>query len=228
MAAGEAAAVHVQDGMRLGLGTGSTVEYFLRALAHRIQRDSISVEGVPTSIRTRDRCAELGIPTLSLADAPQLDLAVDGADEVDPRLDLIKGLGGALLREKMVAQAARDFIVIADGSKTVERLGTRSPLPVEVVTFGWECHVPFLASWGAEARLRPGSDGQPYLTDNGNYILDAEFTGGIADPAALDAALQARAGVVDNGLFLGMASTALISNVDGDRAIRVQTVRRDG
>jgi ribose 5-phosphate isomerase A len=139
-----------------------------------------------------------------------LDLTVDGADEVDPNLDLIKGLGGALLREKMVAQASRSMVVIVDDSKVVTRLGTRSPLPVEVVPFAWKSHVPFLRELGCEPSLRKTQTGEPLVTDNGNYILDCSFSAGIADPRSLDQTLAARAGVVESGLFLGLASRVFV------------------
>ena len=144
---------------------------------------------------------------------------MDGADEVDPRGNLIKGLGGALLREKIVAQASDRFIVIVDESKVVPRLGTRRPLPVEVTRFGSSKHMAFVAGLGAEVALRLEADGARYLTSNGNYILDARFPEGIDDPVALDGALRARAGIVENGLFLGMTSRAVVSGPGGVRTI---------
>ncbi len=204
----------VESGMVLGLGTGSTILHFLDALAERLHEGEIAdVTGVPTSVRTADRCAELGIPLTTLSQCPTLDLAVDGADEVDPELRLIKGLGGALLREKMVAQAARRFIVIADDSKRVRRLGTRSPLPIEVVAFEWRSHLPFLEALGGRAVLRGGSS--PYHTDNGNLVLDCSFEGGIESPDSLDRALLDRAGIVEHGLFLGLATEARLAGEDG-------------
>lgn len=202
--------------MRLGLGTGSTIQHFLELLAGRIKAGDLSgIVGVPTSLRTERSCKELGIALTTLADTPALDLAVDGADEVDPGFRLIKGLGGALLREKMVAQAARRFAIIADDSKRVGRLGTRSPLPVEVVEFQWECHQPFLAALGGEPTLRTTSDGEPYRTDNGNLILDCRFEGGMDDPESVDRALNDRAGVVDHGLFLGLATEVHLATDSG-------------
>jgi len=214
--AGVRAAAEVGDGMVLGLGTGSTVAFFLEALAARIAREELrGVRGVPTSEWTARRCRELGVPLLSLEEAGMLDLAVDGADEVDPGLDLVKGLGGALLREKIVAQAARRFLVIVDRAKLVERLGTRSPLPLEVVPFGWGVHVPFLETLGAEVEVRTTPGGEPFRTDNGNLILDCTFPGGIADARSLAAALQGRAGIVEHGLFLGMADRVLVGGAGG-------------
>jgi len=214
--AGAEAAEAVSPGMRLGLGTGSTVAFFLRALGRRVQGGELpGIVGVPTSERTEREAGELGIPLSTLEKVGFLDLTVDGADEVDPELDLIKGLGGALLREKMVAQATRHMIIIVDRSKLVDRLGTRSPLPVEVVPFSWESHLPFFETLGARAVLREVSDGRPFSTDNGNLILDCHFPQGIGDPSGLQDALANRAGVVESGLFLGMANEVLVGG-EGD------------
>lgn len=211
----------VGDGMRIGLGTGSTVAHFLAFLAEKLNRGSLrGIVCVPTSLWTADRCRSLGIPLTSLSEHPELDVTIDGADEVDPDLNLIKGLGGALLREKMVAQASKRLVIIADDGKLVDRLGTKSPLPVEVVQFGWEIHGSFLEELGARPVVRVRTDGQPLTTDNGNYILDCHFDGGIDDPEGLERALQARAGVVETGLFLGMTRAALIGNA---RSVDVMT-----
>ncbi|NNM06221.1 MAG: ribose 5-phosphate isomerase A, partial [Gemmatimonadetes bacterium] len=220
--AGAKAAEAVAPGMILGLGTGSTVAFFLASLAERFREGEIpGIVGVPTSAWTQRRSEELGIPLVTLQEARALDLTVDGADEVDPQLDLIKGLGGALLREKMVAQATRHMVIIVDEGKMVERLGMRSPLPVEVVPFSWESHLSFLESLGAQPALRSGEDGTPYLTDNGNPILDCRFPEGIPDPMGLQEALAARAGVVESGLFLGMAGEVLVGTEGGvDRITR--------
>jgi len=154
-----------------------------------------------------------------------LDLTVDGADEVDPALDLIKGLGGALLREKMVAQATRQFVIIVDEGKLVPRLGTRSPLPVEVVPFAWRSHLPFLESLGAHVERKVRPDGEPYLTDNGNLIVHCRFPAGIGDPAELEAALASRAGIVETGLFLGLAQEVLVG---GEGTVRSVSRPRHG
>lgn len=210
-AAARRALLEVESGMVLGLGSGSTVAHFLELLAERIREGELhDVVGVPTSVHTAESSLQLGIPLTELARQRVLDLTVDGADEVDPELDLIKGLGGALLREKIVARASRRLVIIADQSKRVARLGERSPLPVEVVRFAWEVHLPFLRALGAEPILRRSSDGEPYITDNGNYILDCGFDGGLGEPRAVENALQARAGVVESGLFLAMADMAVI------------------
>jgi ribose 5-phosphate isomerase A len=219
-AAGARAAEAVRPGMTLGLGTGSTVEYFLAALGRRCQEGELpGVRGVPTSLRTEREASSRGIPLITLEEAGFLDLTVDGADEVDPGLDLIKGLGGALLREKMVAQASRRFVIIVDENKLVPRLGTRSPLPVEVVRFAWRCHLPFLESLGAEVDLKTGPDGEAYLTDNGNLILHCRFTEGIGDPAGLEDVLASRAGIVETGLFLGLAGEVLVGGAGTVRSV---------
>lgn len=214
--AAEAAFERIESGMVLGLGTGSTVAHLLDLLGEALASGALSdIVGVPTSRRTEDHAGRLAIPLIGLADRPRIDLTIDGADEVSPELDLIKGAGGALLREKMVAQASDRLVIIADERKVVERLGTVSALPVEVVSWGWEAHVAFLRSWGAEAALRRESDGRPVRSDNGQLFLDCRFEGGIEDAAALDQALSTRAGVVETGLFLGIATEALIASDEG-------------
>ena len=219
-AVGVAAAELVDSGMRLGLGTGSTVAHLLVALSERLNGGAlIDVIGVPTSLRTARKARELGIPLTSLTETPVLDLTIDGADEVDPELNLIKGLGGALLREKMVAQASGRLAIMVDDSKMVPALGTLGPVPVEVVQFGWEIHGPFVKSLGADPVLRVGPDGKPMVTDNGNYILDCHTRGALDDPRSLDLALRARAGVVESGLFLGMATEVLVSGPAGVRTL---------
>jgi len=219
-AAAEALA-QVENGMVLGLGSGSTVAHFLDLLGKKLERGELrDVVGVPSSIRTGREARTAGIPLTSLAEHRVLDLTVDGADEVSPTLDLIKGMGGALLREKMIAQASKRLLIIVDAGKAVERLGTRSPLPVEAVDWGWSGHVAFLEEQGASVSVRRFEDGPPFKSDNGNLILDCTFAGGIADPAALHAALKARAGVVETGLFLGMASEAIFAGPDGLKRLR--------
>lgn len=218
--AAEAAFAHVESDMALGLGTGSTVAHLLDLLGEALQSGALSgIVAVPTSVRTEARARELGIELIGLADRPRLDLAVDGADEVSPELDLIKGGGGALLREKMVAQASDRLIIIADAAKAVHRLGSTFPLPLEVVRWGWESHVRFMAGWGAEAVLRTGPDGVQRESDNGQLLLDCHFPDGIEDPTGLEAALAGRAGVVETGLFLGLADEALIASEEGVRRL---------
>ncbi len=217
---GQAAADRVENGMVLGLGTGSTAEAFLHALGVRVA-NGLTVRGVPTSQRTADLCKTLGIPLTDLERDPVLDLAIDGADEMDPALNLIKGGGGALLREKIVANAARDLLVIADGSKMVETLGAFA-LPVEIVPFGASATLAAIevvcrdCGLVANAMLRRNiatsqaeSDG-PYLTDGGHWIVDCALQA-IPDPAGLDTALRAVPGVVETGLFIGMSSRAIVT-----------------
>ena len=180
--AAEAAMKFVKGGMVVGLGTGTTADQFLQALAAAIRAGKLSdIRGVPTSRQSERRARELGIPLATLAQCPHPDVTIDGADEVDPRLNLIKGLGGALLREKIVAQNSRKLVIIADSGKAVVKLGSKSMLPVEVVPFAYEIQEGFLRSAGAEPRLRRGADGQVFVTDNGNYIYDCRFKG-IEDP----------------------------------------------
>jgi len=214
--AGRDAAGSVESGMRVGLGTGSTVAHFLLHLGDRIAGGELSdVVGVPTSIRTETAALELGIPLGTLGELGALDLTVDGADEVDPRLNLIKGLGGAMLREKMVAQASRRMLAIVDDTKLVGRLGERAPVPVEVIPFEFASHLPWLERMGAEPVVRRNEDGSRYLTDNGNFVIDCHFARGIPDPRALDEALARRAGVVESGLFLEMADEAVVAGKTG-------------
>ena len=202
----------VRDGMVVGLGTGSTADQFLQALAAALKSGRLrEIRGVPTSEQSDRRARELGIPLTSLTESPRPDVTIDGADEVDPDLNLIKGLGGALLREKIVAQNSARLVIIADATKAVAKLGTKSMLPVEVVRFAHEVQESFLRSTGATPTLRRGGDGRIYVTDNGNYIYDCRFNG-IPHPHELDAALRGRAGIVETGLFLGMASVALIAD----------------
>ncbi|HEX2187821.1 MAG TPA: ribose-5-phosphate isomerase RpiA [Longimicrobiaceae bacterium] len=210
------AAEWIRDGMVVGLGTGSTVRHLLDHVAERrAAGEWRGIVGIPTSEQTAARARELGIPLRTLEEAPVVDLTIDGADEVDGELRLIKGLGGALLREKVVATASRRLVVIVDESKRVEKLGTRAPLPVEVDPFGAPIQPPFLRSLGAEPVLRRGPDGSPRVTDGGNLIYDCRFPGGIDDPEALEARLDARVGVMESGLFLGLASVVVVAGAGG-------------
>lgn len=213
-AVGERAAALVEPGMAVGLGTGSTAFFFVEALGRRVA-DGLKTVGVPTSRATRDQAARLRIPLATLDDMPTLDLTVDGADEIGPDLALIKGGGGALLREKLVAAASRRMIVVADAAKRVERLG-RFPLPVEVVPFGAESTLRRIGALLGELGLPDmiairTRDGRPVVTDNGNMVADLHL-GAIADPALLAARLKAVLGVVEHGLFIGLADGALIGS----------------
>jgi len=207
-AAAEAAVAEVEDGMRLGLGTGSTVLFLLKALGARV-RGGLRVVGVPTSTATARVAAEEGIPLDDLDREPRLDLTIDGADEIDPALRLVKGGGGALLREKIVASASERMVVVADASKVVDRLGA-FPLPVEVIPFAASLVTRKVKDLGAEPRLRLAKDGSPFVTDEGNRILDCAF-GWIRDPERMAATLSGIPGVVEHGLFLGLASEALVA-----------------
>ena len=218
-AAAERAVEFIESDTVIGLGTGSTVRPLLGLLAGRLREGGLTgVVAVPTSADTEIRCRELGIPLATLEDHPELALVIDGADEIGPHLGLIKGGGGALFREKVVASAAQRFVVVADESKLVRRLGTRVPLPVEVVPFGWSGLLPFFASLGAEPVLRRSPDGAAFVTDNGNYLVDCRFPRGIADPGRLARALARRTGVVEDGLFLRMARIAVVA---GERGVRL-------
>jgi ribose 5-phosphate isomerase A len=216
--AAERAVDFVQSGMVLGLGSGSTANFAIDCIGARLRAGALrDLVGVPTSEATAARARRLGIPLTTLVEHPVLDLVVDGADEVDPGLNLIKGLGGALLREKIVEIAARRFVVVVDESKLVARLGTRGPLPVEVTQFAWEVHVRWLAGLGCRAELRRESGGAPYVTDNHNYIIHCTFPAGIPDPAALARTLIERPGILEHGLFLEMATDVVVAGSQGVR-----------
>ena len=214
--AGEAAVEFVEDGMVVGLGTGSTVRYFIERLG-AMTAEGLKVTGVPTSMQTERLALKAGISLDTLEGHPRLDLAVDGADEVDHELNLIKGMGGALFREKIVAKAAKRFIVVVDSSKLVSRLGERTPVPVEVHVFGWKATVGWLGSLGCTPLLRK-SGSAPYITDNGNFIVDCKF-GPISDPPALEGRINNLPGVVQNGIFTDMADIVIVGK--GDKVERL-------
>ncbi len=174
--------------------------------------------GIPTSQASADEALQVGIPLTTLEEHPVVDLTVDGADEVDPQLNLIKGGGGALLREKIVAQASLREIIIVDDSKLSPALGTNWHIPIEVVTFGWGSQARFLIELGATPRLRLGQDGEPFMTDHGNYILDSQF-GPLDDAEALACLLSQRAGIVEHGLFIGLTSEVIVAGADGIRSL---------
>jgi ribose 5-phosphate isomerase A len=211
--AATAAVAQVEDGMVVGLGTGSTAAFAVEALAVRVAQ-GLRVVGIPTSERTAAQARRLGVPLGSFAEHRRIDLTIDGADEVElDTLNLIKGLGGALLREKIVASASREMIVIVDETKLVDRLGSRAPLPVEIVTFGWQVVVDRLTGAGATPQLRMAGH-EPFRTDSGNLIVDCRF-GTLADPAELERRLAAMVGVVETGLFVGIASRAIVGTPTG-------------
>jgi len=209
-AAARAAAELVESGSIVGLGSGSTATYAIRFLGQRV-REGLEIVGIPTSQKTKQLAEQLGIPLSTLDEHPQIDIDIDGADEIDRQLNLIKGGGGALLREKIIASAARRFVVVGDSSKQVAHLG-KFPLPVEVIPFAQSLISKRIAGLGAQVSLRGA--GNPYVTDEGHHILDCTF-GEIADPAALAEKLRAIPGVVEHGLFIGMAEMALIGKDRG-------------
>jgi ribose 5-phosphate isomerase A len=215
-AAAEAAVRLVEDGMCLGLGSGSTTAYALEFLGRRIQDEGLTVRGVPTSFATERRARTHGIPLTSLDDDPTLDLALDGADEVDDAFRLIKGGGGAHSREKVVAHQSDRFVVLVDPTKEVNRLGTNFPVPVEVLPMAATPVMQTLEDAGATPELRTSDakDG-PVVTDQGLWIIDAQFSDGIPAPEDLDRTLNERPGVLDHGLFLDMATDALVGHPDG-------------
>jgi len=219
-AAGRRAAEFVEDGMTLGLGTGSTVLHTLERIGERIREEGLSVRGVPTSLGTEEISRGLGIPLVDLGEAGEIDLTIDGADEIDPDFNLIKGGGGALLREKVVASVSRREVIVVDRAKLVERLGAVFLLPVEVVPFAHATVTRELMAIGAAPTLRMSAAAQPFRTDNGNEILDCSFEGGIADPAGLERRLCAIPGIVETGLFIGLAHAVVIAGDDGTVEVR--------
>lgn len=215
--AAEAAVSRVRDGMVLGLGTGSTTRFAIERLGAMVA-EGLDVAGVPTSEATAEQAKSFGITLTTLEDHPELDLTIDGADEVDPVLNLIKGMGGALFREKLVALASREIVVIVDESKLVETLGQRTPVPVEVLPFGWRQTSLRLADLGCEPSLRE-AQGRRYLTDNSNYILDCSFPP-IDEPHGLERRIKQIPGVLENGLFVGIADLVLVGQAGGVKEMR--------
>ncbi|EHH69094.1 ribose 5-phosphate isomerase A [Gluconobacter morbifer] len=210
------AADMVKSGMVVGIGTGSTAAFMIERLGERIREEGLEIVGIPTSDDSEDKAVHAGIPLTDFAAHRRIDLAIDGADEVQRgSLHLVKGLGGALLREKIVATAARKFVVIVDGRKPVDLLGERAPVPVEVIPFGWECTAEYLASCGARGvKPRQDRNGGLFVSDNGNMVLDCHF-GPIEDPEALARKIDAIVGVVEHGMFLNMASEVLVATEQG-------------
>ncbi|MGC8950853.1 MAG: ribose 5-phosphate isomerase A [Chloroflexus aggregans] len=209
----------IEPGMVIGLGFGSTAAYATRMIGERLANGELrEIVGVPCAEGTAALARELGIPLTTLDDVENVDITIDGADEVDPDMALIKGGGGALLREKMVAQASRRVVIIVDESKLSPALGTRFALPIEVVDFGYRATARWLTAQGGGVRLRLRSDGQPFRTDQGHLILDWAC-GPIADPAALADRLAARAGIVEHGLFIGLATDLFVAGATGVRHI---------
>lgn len=213
----------VENGMVLGLGTGSTTALFVDLLGEAVAAGKVKdLVGIPTSEATARQARTLGIPLGTLSEHPAIDLAVDGADEVDPGLDLIKGLGRALLREKVVEVHARRFVVIVDESKLVPRLGMKGPLPVEIVKFESDAHIRWLNSLGCRAELWLEEDGSPAVTDNGNFLARCWFEQGIPDAYQLAQRLAFRPGIVEHGLFLGMATQVIVAGAQGIRLLEAR------
>jgi len=214
--AAQAAVEHVEGGMVIGLGSGSTASIAIRILGEKVRR-GLKIVGVPTSKESESLSKSVGIKIGELKDYPELDLTIDGADEVDPHLNLIKGLGGALVREKIVATHSRMEIIVIDDSKLVAYLGQKSPLPVEIVKFAHEATVRLLKKFGCEPVLR-SSAGKPFETDNGNYIVDCRFSR-IENPQKMEMELNLVPGVVDNGLFVGLADKVIVASKDGIKTL---------
>jgi ribose 5-phosphate isomerase A len=218
--AGETAAQQVHSGMVVGLGFGSTAIHALRAIGAKIQSGELQdVLAIPTAESIARDAISAGIPLTTLEDNPDIDITIDGADEVDPVLNLIKGGGGALLREKIVAQASAHFVIVVDENKMSDNLGTQFRLPVEVIPFGWGSQARFLETLGARVDRREDAEDTPFLTDSGNYILDCDF-GAIGDPGKLGRLLENRAGIVEHGLFLDLADEVVVGGLDGIRTHR--------
>jgi ribose 5-phosphate isomerase A len=218
--AAEYAVQYVQSGMVVGLGTGSTAIFATRRIAELISDGTLKdIVGFATSNVIWQEAQHLGIPLMDQAMPSKIDLTIDGADEVDPKFNLIKGGGGALFREKIVAQASDREIIIVDESKLSLCLGTKHTLPIEISPFGWQSQLRFLESLGARANIRKNADGSQYVTDSGNMIFDCDF-GPIADPADLAATLGARAGIVEHGLFIGLANDVIVASETGVRHLK--------
>lgn len=218
--AAERALEFVNNKMVVGLGTGSTTRIFIDSLGAKIKSGELSgIKGVPTSVATAAQAKALGIPVTTLSESAQLDIAVDGADEVDPQLNLIKGMGGALLREKIIEIHASTFIVIVDESKLVPNLGLKSPLPVEIVQFEADVHVKWLGSLECEAYLLRDEYGNLVVTDNNNYLVHCVFPNGIMGVELLAKKLDSRPGIVEHGLFLNMANKVIVAGASGTRIL---------
>jgi ribose 5-phosphate isomerase A len=211
--AGEKAIDHIQDGMIVGLGTGSTIQYTLKKLAEEIKK-GLKIQGIPTSMHTKKIAEDLGIPLTKLDEITVIDVTIDGADEVDSNLNLIKGGGGALTREKIVAYQSKKEIIVVDESKVVKGLGADFALPVEVVKYGWRFTKKSLETLGCEAVRREVMKDEPFITDNSNYILDCDF-GKIDNPEALEKEINAIPGVVENGLFIGLVDEVIVGSKQG-------------
>jgi ribose 5-phosphate isomerase A len=212
IAAERAVTEFVRDGQVVGLGTGSTAAFALEKLGQLVA-GGLKIRGVPTSLQTELKATELGIPLIELNEVERIDITIDGADEVDPGFNMIKGGGGALTREKLIAIASEREVIVIDSSKLVSRLGQSRPVPVEVLPFGWRLAARSLGQLGCSATLRR-KNGEPFLTDNGNYILDCDF-GPISDPAELERRIKLLPAVLECGIFIGLAHTLVIGSESG-------------
>jgi ribose 5-phosphate isomerase A len=205
----------IQPGMTVGLGFGSTAIHAVNRIGDLIQDGTLSgIKAIACALSTEEHAASIGIPIIDFTETTSIDVTIDGADEVDPNLNLIKGGGAALTREKIVAQASRREVIVVDASKHSPHLGTRWPVPLEVIPFGWQSQAGFLRSIGAEPILRRNEDGKPIITDQGNYIIDANF-GPIEDPQTLVLQLESRAGIVEHGIFLNLATDVVTATSEG-------------
>jgi ribose 5-phosphate isomerase A len=218
IAAAESAVKQVTDGMIVGLGSGSTAAFAVSALGRRV-KEGLRIVGIPTSDRTAAQARELGIPLSSLEEQPQVDITIDGADEVEEgNLNLIKGRGGALLREKIVANASKKLVIIIHSSKLVSQLGASDPVPAEVIPFGWQVTARYLSNLGAKPSLRRNPDGEPFHSDSGNYIVDCTFES-IASAESLAQQLDHVVGLVEHGLFIGLTSEVHVAGASGVRVL---------
>jgi ribose 5-phosphate isomerase A len=220
--AGEKAVDHIEDGMIIGLGTGSTIEYALRKIG-KLCREGLDIKGIPTSIHTKRIANEEKIPLTTLDENPVIDLTIDGADEVDSNLNLIKGGGGALTREKIIAFNSKKVIIVIDDSKIVKCLGIDFSLPVEVVKFGWTSTKKTLEGFDCEVELRKVMGEEPFITDNSNYILDCEFER-IEEPAQMEIDINSIPGVVENGLFIGLVDEVIVGGKQGISTLNKEAV----
>jgi ribose 5-phosphate isomerase A len=220
--AGEKAVELIEDGMIVGLGTGSTVEYALRKLG-KLCREGLNIKGIPTSIHTKRIATEEKIPLTNLEENPEIDITIDGADEVDSNLNLIKGGGGALTREKIIAFNSKKVIIVIDDSKIVKCLGIDFSLPVEVVKFGWTSTKKTLEEFDCQVELRKVMGEEPFITDNSNYILDCEFER-IEEPAQMEVEINSIPGVVENGLFIGLVNEVIVGGKQGISTLNKEAV----
>ena len=222
--AAEKAVLYIEDGMVVGLGTGSTVEFALKKLGERIKKEKLNIKGIPTSNKTKKHATEYGIPLIDLEECTEIDLTIDGADEVDSFFNVIKGGGGALTREKVIAYHTKRMIIIVDETKIVKGLGADFPVPVEVIKFGWHATKKSLEELGCTAELRKIMD-ESFITDNTNYILDCDF-GRIDDPETLERNINEIPGVVENGLFIGLVDDVIVGSKQGIITQNRQTIQQ--